>query len=109
MPIVNSEVQHIASLDFDLQQAYAQFEELERRIREEGKTLADLAKANWKIDGLFGDSAKQAEKDMGKVSDSIKEASNSAQRFKSSSKGMDEEIAKTKKGASELSDTFKKF
>lgn len=109
MAIVNSEVQHIASLDFDLQQAYAQFEELERRIREEGKTLADLAKANWKIDGLFGDSAKQAEKDMGKVSDSIKEASNSAQRFKSSSKGMDEEIAKTKKGASELSDTFKKF
>lgn len=70
MAIVNSEVQHIASLDFDLQQAYAQFEELERRIREEGKTLADLAKANWKIGNVFEDvssGAKQAESQIDAV------------------------------------------
>lgn len=74
MPIVNSEVQHIASLDFDLQQAYAQFEELERRIREEGKTLADLAKANWKIGNVFADvssGAKQAESQINAVQKSV--------------------------------------
>lgn len=74
MAIVNSEVQHIASLDFDLQQAYAQFEELERRIQEEGKTLADLAKANWKIGNVFQDvssGAKQAETQINLVYQNI--------------------------------------